>query len=255
MNDETKQKLKSVAESVTNAIEANEVKMRSRYYFMARTGLWVFGSLLMIGLSLYLVSFIAFVFRGNGLHLLPQLGPKGWVLFVTSLPWLLILSVLIVFGLLHVLSTKFSFVYKRPLVHSILLGIILLVALGALIGQSTLHDRMYERNKKERLPFAGGLYQGAIGDRPGTTVGKISEYSETSFILIARDGTPYAVSITNETRTPRKELTDGMTVIVIGEYEDETIEAHGVRPFDSTRAIPNPPYTGVKRNGPPPLRP
>ena len=256
MSEETKKQLKKMSDKVLEAINTDAVVMRSRYYFMARSALWILGVVLAFGLTLYLISFAAFVFRGNGLHLLPSLGAGGWLNLFISLPWILLLVVFVVFVLLQILSTHFSFVYKRPLVHSILTSIFILVIGGVAIGQTQLHDRAYELSQERRLPIAGPLYRDAIRDRGDVHIGVVENLTETGFTLATRDGERYTVKTTDATRTPPNGVAEGAMVLVVGAEEGSTIEAHGIRPFAGDARKPpfpkGPPRDSQNRFGPPP---
>ena len=231
MVDEAKKQLDTMKEKVLTAIETRNVSMRSRSYFLIRTALWIAGTLLVFVLTLYLTSFAAFVFRGNGLHLLPQLGPQGWGTLLLSLPWLVLLSLFVVFVILQILSTHFSFVYKRPLVHTILGSIFILVIGSVAIAQTALHERAYRLSEEGRLPFGGPLYSGAMHDRDDMHIGTITTLTDSSFILAHRNGETYHVIITDTTRLPRRTLENGDVVIVLGDDEDDVITAFGIRPF------------------------
>jgi len=237
MNEKTKEQLKNMQEKVLEAIQADEVTMRSRYYFIARSALWIIGTLLAFSLALYLISFVAFIFRGNGLSMLPHLGAGGWLNLFISLPWILLLGVFVVFLLLQILSTHFSFIYKRPLVHTALGSIFILVISGIAIGQTALHDNAYRYSQEHGTPFAAKLYKGAIRDRGDVHVGVLERTEEETFVLTNRNGETYTVLITEATQMPPSGIATSSTVIVIGPSDEDTITAVGVRPFDEKRPV------------------
>ncbi len=257
MTEETKKQLKNMSEKVLEAIEANKVTMHSRFYFIARTALWILGIILTFGLTLYLISFVAFIFRGNGLLLLPHLGVGGWFNLFISLPWVLLLVVFIVFILLQVLSTHFSFIYKRPLIHTILASIFILIIVGVGIGQTTLHDRAYRFSQERGIPFAAPFYRDAIRDRGDLHIGVIEKIEGDTLLLTGRDGKTYTILIIDATHIPPFGIATSSTVMVIGSEDDGVIEAIGIRPFDSNR-LPFPQHRkemcGGNQGLPPSLR-
>lgn len=247
MSEKTKKQLVKMRDSVLNAIHADEVTMRSRYYFLVRSALWVLGSILAFGITLYLISFIAFLFRGNALYALTSLGPKGFTTLFFSLPWVLLLLVFLVFVLLQFLSTHFAFVYRRPFIHTILASVFVLIIGGVLIGQSTLHDRAYRFSQEHRVPFAGSLYKDAVRERDNIRIGTMHNYTDTGFALKGRDGIDYSVTITETTRMPHIALEENTMVLVIGETNDTFIQAFGVRPIKKGHILT--PRNNEKENG------
>ncbi|QSH39291.1 hypothetical protein JXR01_03235 [Candidatus Kaiserbacteria bacterium] len=237
MSEKTKKQIAAVRNTVLNAIHADEVTMRSRYYFLARTALWAVGSILAFGMTLYLISFITFVFRSNALFALTHLGPKGIATLFLSLPWILLLLVFVVFLLLQFLSTHFEFVYRRPLIHTILGSIFVLVIGGVLIGQSTLHDRAYRFSEAHKVPLAGSFYRDAIREQNNMHIGTIQNYVDNSFTLNARNGSTYLITIHDDTRIPPSGLRENMMILLIGEEMDGVIEAIGIRPVNSDRVF------------------
>lgn len=237
MSEETKQQLKNIHDKVLEAIHTDAVTMRSRYYFIARSALWILGVTLAFSVMLYLVSFIAFIFRGNSLLLLPHIGPGGWMNLFISLPWMLLFFVFALFVVLQILSTHFSFVYKRPLVHTILASIFLLTIGSVAIGQMTLHERAYELNEGHPIPLTGALYENAIRDHGNIHTGKVTEINGTEFNIRNRNGKEYTVSVTPDTKVPPVKITEDTLLMVIGDEDDGIITADGVRPIDKGRPV------------------
>jgi len=258
MSDETKKKIKDLSAKVLETIKSDNVTMHSRYYFMARSTLWTLGLILAFSVTLYIVSFIAFVFRGNGLLLLPALGGHGWFVLFMSLPWLLLVLVFGIFVVLQLLSMHFSFVYKRPLVHTILGSIFLLVVSGVLLAQTTIHERVYEMSVGRKLPFAGQFYAHALLDRDDSHVGLLTTFDKetASYVFERRDGGSFTVVVTEETRLPPFALEFNFPVLVLGEIENGVINALGIRPFAPNTVLLRREQPGEKRTPTPrPYRP
>lgn len=240
MSDETKQKLKNIHDAVLEAIHTDAVAMRPRYHFVLKSTLWFLGACVAFGVLLYFMSFVAFVFRSNDLLLLPYIGPGGWASFFLSLPWLLLLGVFVLFLVLQVLSTHFAFVYKRPLVHTILGSVFLLVIGSTLIGQATLHERVYERNRQHPLLVADMLYGHAIKDPHNVRTGIVVARTSETMRVRGNDGTEFLVHITPTTKMPLPPIAAGTPVMIIGEERSGTITARGIRPLERGRYLPFP---------------
>ncbi len=228
---ETKKQLNNLKETVLKAIEEDKVSMHSKLYFLSRSALWALGFLLTLTLTIYLISFITFIFRGNSLHLLPQLGPGGWFNLFVSLPWVLLLIVFSVFVLLQVLSTHFSFVYKRPLVHTLLASIFLVVIVGVAIAQTSFHERAYERHKE------GFMYKGALKDKGEIHIGRVTQINGAGFNIRNREGETYIVSVTPTTKMPPFKISTSTIMIVMGAEDNGVITAVGIRPVQKQRRV------------------
>lgn len=234
MTDKHEKPENTVSENVLQRIADERISMHSKYYFVAKSGLWILGTIVLFGLTLYLLSFIEFVYRTNGLSSLPSLGSKGWLVLLTSLPWLLIVGMLGIFVILQVLSTRFSLVYKRPLVHTTLASVVILVAGTTLIAHSTLHEQVLRVSHDRGLPIAGPLYRSYTADRSDRHIGVVTKVDEMLYTVTSRTGDIYVVKVATSTRVPRSAaaIATGTPIIVIGELDDDVIEAHGIRPLD-----------------------
>jgi hypothetical protein len=227
----------NIKDTIMSSIKANRVPMRSRLHFFLRGMLWVGGIIVTTAVALFLVSFTIFVLRGNGLFEVPHFGMRGLIPLLFSLPWLIVLGIVFLVGVLEVLGTQFAFVYRRPLVYSIL-GITLATVLGgALIAQSTLHERMFAANQEHRVPGFGPLYDRALRDRTDVHVGTITALTPYYIEIETRNGTTTRIATTSETRMPPTPFTLGDVVVVMGEEKDATITALGIRPLDKQRAL------------------
>lgn len=238
MNHETKKQLRTVHEKILTAIKSDEVTMRSRYYFIARSILFTLCTVLAFTVALYLVSFVTFMARSNGLGALPQFGFEGWRILFGALPWIVLLLIGAVFVVLQLLSTHFAFVYKRPLVYSLLGSIVVLVVGGGAIAQTTLHDRIYQLTQERGLRFTAPLYKDVLHDEQGVYTGTLSILPSGEWLLIARDDTRYTLEVHSGTRMPPMPFANGDLVMVVGEETDDLdIRTRGIRPLRHIRPI------------------
>jgi len=187
--------------------------------------LWALSIILTFTLTIYLISFIVFIFQGNSLHLLPQLGPGGWLNLYLSLPWILLFITFIVFVLLQGLIIRFSFAYKRPPVHTVLISIILVVLAGVLISQTSFQEKAYEAHKD------GFVYRNALRDRGEVYIGAVTQINGGGFNIKNRGGYTYIVSMTPETKIPPFRISVSTIMMVMGPEKDGIIEAVGIHPI------------------------
>lgn len=232
----TEQEKKELAAEILKKIEGGEVKMRPKTYFIMRSTLYIVGLLLLLLFALFLVSFIAFIVKGNALAELLSYGGRGWQGFIFALPWLLILLVVLAAALFEAIATHYAMVYKRPLIYSCLAVVLIVVAGGVLLASTTMHHKAFDAALSNRLPVAGALYRHyGMAESNMLTVGMIVEINleDGELTIKTRDGKMVVVHTTSETKMPPEDkLFIGLPVGVIGERDDNEIEeARGVRPF------------------------
>lgn len=222
-----------VQESVLENIKNHHVSMRSKKYFLLQTALFVTGMIIVIGTLLYLASFIVFGLAESGIWFVPLFGLKGWFVFFKSLPWVLILLVLVFALILEVMVRRYSFAYRRPLLYS-MLGIVGLVLIGGfIISRIHLHQQIRQYGRMHGVPMVGGFYR-----RFGTPnmrevhKGIIREQGLSQFVIEGSTGETSTVFFASGTRILqfRKEgFSASDTVIIFGDRDGRTIRAFGIK--------------------------
>ena len=226
-------------EQVLQKIKDDNIRMKPKINFMLRSILFAGGIILAFGMTLYIVSFIIFVLRLNGILTLPGFGFRGYSALLLSLPWLLILLSALLVAVLELLGRHFSFVYRRPLLYSVF-GIILFVIISSVaVAGTSAHHRMWDFTAEHRVPFGSSFYERyGGGERPfrAGTIGTIVEIKDSELVIEDAKGESLLISTSTKTRFPRKEtLIVGDRIIILGEREGSAIEAFGIRKIDSLK--------------------
>lgn len=159
-NNENKQK-DDIMKSVLDKIQAGDIHMRSRAYFVARMTLIVVVSLLVLLTSAFFVSFISFSLRASGRMILLGFGWQGVKVFLLTFPWGLLLIDLILAVILERLLRSFKFGYRSPLIY--LLGgvLVVVIAAGLTIDRETsIHSDVWHAERNGSVPgyLFGDLY-------------------------------------------------------------------------------------------------
>jgi hypothetical protein len=220
-------------DTVLTAIEDGDVRMRPRWHFALVAALAASGTVVATLAVLYLCSFAVFVLQRSGAWDAPSLGARGLYAFLLSAPWLVILAALAFVVALEMLVRRYAFAYRRPLLVTLAI-LVLLMLLGSLVvARTTLHDGLYRRAAEARLPFAGPLYRVYDERRlPLVHPGVVEAPSTEGFILVEHRGDK--VRVTLEPKLVKKLPAlpaSGDMVIVFGELQDGTISAFGIRPL------------------------
>ena len=169
-------------DKVLGAIKNGKVKMRPKWHYVLKTALAITGGVLLSLALLYLVSFIFFALRANGVWFMPAFGLSGMRTFVMSLPWLLIFTSLLFIIILEILVKRYAFAYRKPLLYSVL-GILALAIIGGFaLARAPFHRSLLRRAQEDRvrlvpetrLPFGFNFAEGdevvVFGDRDDDTV-------------------------------------------------------------------------------------
>lgn len=222
----------SIAEKVLNKIKKGQIKMWPKFYFTLKAFLFILGIICILFLALFIVSFIIFNLRASGALFLPRFGLFGLRTFLFSFPWLLVIFSVLFIITLGILVKRYRFVYKKPLLYSII-AIVVIVLVGSFIFlRAPFHNRLSERAFRGKLPMVGRFYRQYGMRRPEDLyIGKVVEVDENSFQIETKDGQKITVNISEGTRFPfnKKDLKKDDQVVIMGKKSDAGIEAYGIR--------------------------
>jgi len=225
---------KSLQNLILEKIKTGQTKMRPKWHFVLKTSLWAAGVIIGALALLYVVSFILFILRQTGVWFLPTFGLRGIMVFLTSAPWLLILLGIVFIILLEILVRHYSFGWKKPLLYS-LLGIIGFVVLASfLVSKTSFHENLFMRARQGGLPYAGQFYRD-FGMPRGehAQIGVITEITDEGFKMETQRGEALTIIVGSQTSFPLGlDFQKGDRVVVMGEREDHTIKALGIRRID-----------------------
>lgn len=230
----------SIKNKVLQAIETGKVKMKPKWEFILQTILMIFGAIILTFALLYFFSLTIFILRQSGIWFVPSFGYKGIMPFFSSLPWLLIILILVAIVVLEILVKHFSFVYRKPVLYS-LAGIVLLVIFGSFsVANSQFHRGMFELAEQNRLPFAGGLYQDyGLQRLENVAEGVIREASDLEYLIENRKGESIKVILDDDTDINTiGDLEVGDIVVVIGRRSDGSINARGIQEIKDFPSMP-----------------
>lgn len=227
-------------DKIMSAIRSGDAQMRPRWHFVLKSTLYALGAAILIPFLLYVTSLIIFFLRESGVWFAPVFGMRGWASLFHSLPWMLLGLIALFLVVLEVLARHYAFVYKRPLIMSIV-GVLAVVFVGGfLVERTMIHDRMRDFAHGNRLPPP---LQGIYG-RPGHFLprgdvyrGTIAELKNDGFVIVnAEDTSTTSVVITPETRLPYGSgFKVGDMVMIMGDSpHPDIIFAFGIRTVDDS---------------------
>ena len=224
-----------IKDKILAAIDTGKVKIRPRWHFILQTSLIIVGVALISLTLLFLISFIIFSLRNTGVWFAPSFGYRGIGVFLTSLPWLLIVLTVIFVVLLEILVKKYSFAYRQPLLYSALALVLIVTIGGVAIAQTPFHRGVMRQTFERHLPIAEPFYRGGGMMGPGLIhAGSIEEITANGFILSSRLGEDLNIITSPKTQFPAGyDLIEGDLIVVMGERSDDTVQAFGVREIEA----------------------
>jgi hypothetical protein len=224
--------------NIMDAIRRGDIRMRPRWHFVLLSTLSVLGVLIVFLALLYIASLAVFFLRDSGVWFTPTFGPRGWFSLLRSLPWLLIFLLFIFIVVLEILVRRYAFVYKKPLLASVL-GIIALILVGGFfIAITPLHYELLSSARHGGPPPLNLIYRGPFrGPPPPDTLhGEIVNFMQGGFVVAEDDSNATeTVFITPQTRLPYgDDFATGTRVVVIGDPAGQNaMRAFGVSQIDA----------------------
>jgi len=211
---------------IIDKIENDKIRMKNKAYFIFRSVVLVLAIIFISIISLFFASLIIFTLRASGLLLLPPLGFRGLKMFFFSFPWVMAIFILLLMFFLSILAKKYKFVYKKPLLYSVL-GIVIIVLIGGFVfARFSFHDKIFER--RERSPIISLFYKGK--EIKDLYIGQVIEIGNNRFVLQTKEGNKLTIisKIIVEIDDP---------VVVIGKREGDIINAFNVRKINNDHSL------------------
>lgn len=216
-------------DKLIDTIKSGEVKMHSRGYFVARVIVTVIASVLLFLLIFFVATFIIFALQLNGGFYATGFGPSGWLIFLSALPWsLLLLSIALVL-LLWILLRRYAIVYHQPFLYILLILIVVLSLAYFCFSTSSLHGGIFRYVSRYPVPVMTGVYEFETAPMSGIYRGQVIALATSSFILANAAGETSTVFMLPGTVRELANLEPGDYVIIFGRgVATATIDASGV---------------------------
>lgn len=224
----------SLRHGVMDAIKRGKVQMRPRWHFVLVSTLAALGVGIALLTLLYIVSLSVFILRDSGAWFAPSFGGRGWFSLLRSVPWLLVFFTVVFIVVIEVLVRRYRFVYRKPLLLSVVGIIVVILAGGVAIANTSFHRRMAFYAQHQELPPPLGLPYGGffrMPPPPDVYHGVILATTSRGFIIDDQNGAgTTTVIISSKTHLPDGEdFSVGSDVVVIGDaVATGTVQAFGI---------------------------
>ena len=224
---------------ILEKIKKEKVKMKPRSYFVLRTIVFVFGLIFAFLFAIFLASFIVFALRASGIWYFPAFGFRGLGMFLASFPWILLIFAILLIALLEVFARKFSLVYRKPLLYSVLGIIMIVILISFAVGQTSMHPQLFRSAQEGKLPIMGPMYKGGFVEPPqNACIGRVVDVNDDGFQVETVKGDSVGVIISSETYLPSDEkIEEGELIMIMGKRRDSNIEAFKIIKIKNNKEI------------------
>ena len=221
---------------IMQSIETGHVHMRPKSFFVAKMLLWGLGLGIAALSAIFVLSFVLFKLKLQGAWVLPGLGIGGVRDLLLSLPFFIMLYVVLFSGIFWWFTKAYSFAYRSPVVYSMLIVIGIVIAGGVLVAKTPLHRWAFERFGRTPGPVAlhwmyvdsdrGPLHNGILGE--------VVEIKPNQVDIITIFRKRCKVIFSDSTFFPRKEdVLTGDFIIARGGIKGGDLYADGIKEIRS----------------------
>lgn len=231
----------SLQENILATIEGGKTKMRPKWYFVTSAVFLMGGTLVALVALLFIASFIVFSLHQSGVWFAPSMGWQGLPPLFMSLPWVLIVVAVGFIYLLEMLVRKYSFAYRKPLLYSAIMIVVVTVSGGLIMASTPLHDKLLIRAQEQRLPLAGRVYKNySMPPKDNISVGRVIDISEDGFSVKDVGENEFKIITNKETRRIKadSDIKVGDSIVIFGKRKGEKMSAVGVQKI-SPRPMPH----------------
>ena len=220
---------------IISQIKEGKVEMKPRWFFLLRAIFGILGTFLISLCLVFLVSFIMFGLRKSGIIFAPEFGARGFFLFISSLPWILITFSAAFLLVLQILIKRYSFVYRKPIIYSLVALVVITALICLILPSFTFHNAIFKSFRPENgaeLPPVGKFYRNfGVPHPPEVIRGFIVDFSTGTLIIATDDGATSSVIINDFTRmSPDVVLESGRELLILGPRSTSgIIRAFGIR--------------------------
>lgn len=217
---------------IMSAIREGRVRMKPRWRFVLASTLAALGVLIILLTLLYITSFGMFMMRHSGALFMPVFGMRGVMIFLRSLPLILIGLLLVFVLLLQVIVRRYSVGYRTPLLVSVGAICVIIFCGGIALDRTPIHGQLYEQARNHGLPPPiNDMYRSGGAPVPEVERGTIIGIIPGGLLLREEDGDgTTTVLIDPHTRLPfGADFAVGQEIAVLGDEASGTIHAFGIR--------------------------
>jgi hypothetical protein len=177
MSKSKKSKNLKLKNDLMKKIKTNQIKMKSRYNFLAKKIGLQSGLILSVIILIFLINAFFYYIKTNHLLIPLHYGPSVWQKLLHSLPYDLILIIIGLFVLLNFIIKKFDFSYKKPFIYIVSGFIGFIVIWASLLFSTRFNDLLKAKFQTSdiKAPYIKDFYLNRCGCHNQEQEGNLTE--------------------------------------------------------------------------------
>ena len=228
MNDDKKI---NISDKVIKQIKDDDVKMRSKWIFVAEKLGMESGVLLSILIGIIMLSFVLYVVEKNGAFEFTEFGFGGWLVVFDNIPYDLVIIAIVFFIIANYIIRQFDFSYRKHF-YLISCGVIFFIMIAGLgLMWSGVSHSMFDKISGAKI--LSKVYENKITNVPSgekAVVGKVVKISPNSLLLQTPQGKIIEVKFTQKIEHPMDlKYGQGQMVKIFGSKNGEVFRAQIIR--------------------------
>lgn len=228
---------------ILEKIEQGKIKILPHWYYLLKNVLIAVGTVILVLFVVYVASLVVFMMSFGNAAILPRFGWLGVGTVIAAIPWwiaLLVIGFLLLLELVVVKQTSFG--YRKPVVYSLLLILLFVLATGFAVAQTGLHHRLYLSTAERPIPALGHFYSDYGQKMEAVFVhrGNVVDLNDENIIVTAPEEEK-SFSLSDNTRFPSgRDLSKGDPVAVMARERNGEWQAWAVQKLRRLEDFPMP---------------
>jgi len=231
MNNQRNNDSMKLEEKIMSGIKSGQIKLRSKYIFLSKK-LGLSGALsLSVILAIFFFNLILFYMKTTDNFIYLTFGKNGFLAFLESFPYLLVIVFLLFLLFTGYLITKTDWSYKKPFKYIMLMLIMIVLLVGGVLASTSFSQRIEKQafaNRGTGLFLKPFLKRG-MGLRDSGLVGEIDEIDENYLIINTPRGKQYLDLSHLLSQQISLEFEKREWIIAIGERKDNIFLTKEIR--------------------------
>lgn len=221
----------NISDKVLNRIQSDNVKIRSRWFFIAEKLGLESGLLMAILIGIIILCFILYIMEQNGVFEFMEFGPSGWSVILENIPYDLVILAITFFIVASFIIKQFDFSYRKPF-YLFSCGIIILIVIsGTFLMWTGVSRTLFD--KIAGVKFINNLYTKKITNVPQgerAVIGQVVEVGRNTILVKTPQGKLLQVKFTPDIKHSLDlRHGQGQVIKILGHKSDGTYGADLIR--------------------------
>ncbi len=230
-------------DTIISTLSSGEIKMIPKWRIVLYSFTVLIAILFLFLLVVFSFSFIFFILSRYGFMYLPMFGFMTALHMLSAIPILLFFCTMALLFAIEMISRKYAFSFRKPLIVTLLSITSLALVLSFIISITPMHEYMRDYAKENNIPLMSKAYRRPIpldGAKDMTVLrGKVVTASSSFVIVRLFDGVE-VVARASSTLGDASLPTENSDVLLFGAFVNDSFEISAIKnapnnPFEKRR--------------------